>query len=231
MSPFGFQRCRVSLLIEQKRAWHICLAVLGILLLLGSAGAAPASVSVRASGVILAQPPPCAAFTACPTSGPAPLLVMFTDHSLNNPSSWKWEFRSETAGWTTFSTSKNPQYTFPAGVYDIRLTVSNTGGSTSATKSDYITVFVPERKPVARFYAYPVAGMAPLWVTFKDESLFNPIIYTWNFGDGTTSSLENPPPHEYQHPGLYIVRLIVANDAGSDTDTGFVLIFPSTRWF
>jgi gliding motility-associated-like protein len=56
-------------------------------------------------------------------------------------------------------------------------------------------------------------------VNFTDSTTFNdPILsYTWQFGDGNTSVLQNPI-HNYAAPGLYTVQLIVQTQAGcSDT--------------
>jgi PKD repeat protein len=38
--------------------------------------------------------------------------------------------------------------------------------------------------------------------------------WLWNFGDGQTSSLQNPPPHVYADTGIYIVTLTVTNQCG-----------------
>ncbi|MDQ1251304.1 MAG: hypothetical protein QG646_377 [Euryarchaeota archaeon] len=79
---------------------------------------------------------PVAAFSASPTSGSAPLNVIFTDESTGSPTSWKWYF-----GDGTGSTDKNPVHTFSkSGAYNVGLTVTNSGGSGNITISRYITV-------------------------------------------------------------------------------------------
>jgi|LAHT01.1.fsa_nt_gb PKD repeat protein len=80
-------------------------------------------------------------FTATPLSGPTPLTVQFTDLSSGPPTSWIWYYRLGSGSWIQFSTEKNPSYTFTTtGTYGIRLTASNPAGSTTLTKSSYITV-------------------------------------------------------------------------------------------
>jgi len=79
-------------------------------------------------------------FTSTTQSGAAPLPVSFTDVSSNTPTSWKWEYRTATVGWTQFGTTQNPSFTFPSGIYSINLTASNAGGSDYETKNNYITV-------------------------------------------------------------------------------------------
>lgn len=58
-------------------------------------------------------------------------------------------------------------------------------------------------------------------VSFANTSeSFAPITaYHWDFGDGTTSTLQNPPQHLYQQPGIYEVKLAVKGFDGCDSDT------------
>ena len=60
----------------------------------------------------------------------------------------------------------------------------------------------------ADFTATPLAGPAPLKVTFTDTSTGIPAIWNYNFGDGTSSSLKNPR-HVYRAAGMYTVTLTV----------------------
>ncbi len=72
--------------------------------------------------------------------------------------------------------------------------------------------------PQAAFVAKPMAGQAPLTVTFEDWSLGTPDSCLWDFGDGATSTEENPT-HSYSSPGGYTVTLTVSNRYGTDTVT------------
>lgn len=58
-------------------------------------------------------------------------------------------------------------------------------------------------------------------VAFINTSVsFAPIAgYYWDFGDGTNSTLVNPPPHVYANPGLYRVKLAVTGLDGCKSDT------------
>ena len=152
---------------------------------------------------------PVAAFSASPTSGKAPLKVQFTDKSSNNPTSWKWSF-----GDGTTSTKQNPTHKYSkAGKYTVSLTVKNAKGSNMATKTGYIKVV---SKPVAAFSASPTTGKIPLKVTFTDKSTGTPTKWKWSFGDGTTSTKQNPI-HKYSKAGKYTVSLTVSNAAGINT--------------
>ena len=74
---------------------------------------------------------------------------------------------------------------------------------------------VQAAKPVADFSADPVVGEARLKVSFTDLSKNNPTSWLWDFGDGDTSTKQNPE-HRYGDPGYYTVSLTVTNSAGSD---------------
>lgn len=53
-----------------------------------------------------------------------------------------------------------------------------------------------------------------------------PLNYTWLFGDGTSSNLQNPT-HTYANPGSYTVTLVASNCIFSDTLTLTVQIGPA----
>ncbi len=81
--------------------------------------------------------------------------------------------------------------------------------------------------PVADFTATPVSGVAPLAVSFSDTSTEYPTAWLWTFGDGATSTAQNPS-HTYSTAGIYDVSLRVTNAAGSNTKlrTGYVSVAP-----
>ncbi len=91
------------------------------------------------SNYITALPPaPVADFSATPVTGGYPLLVTFTDASLNTPTAWNWSF-----GDGGRSTAQNPSHTYTmVGSYTVSLTATNVGGSNTASKSDYISVTI-----------------------------------------------------------------------------------------
>jgi uncharacterized protein (TIGR02145 family) len=149
---------------------------------------------------------PVADFTATPTSGTAPLTVNFTDQSTNNPTSWLWNF-----GDGNSSTMQNPEHTYQnEGDYTVELSVMNLFGGGYAVKENYISVTSGGNLPVADFTATPTSGTAPLTVNFTDQSTNNPISWLWNFGDGNSSTMQNPV-HTYQNEGDYTVELSVMN--------------------
>jgi PKD repeat protein len=114
------------------------LGIFALFLLLVIPGVVSA-VDVTVSGSI-AQPAPVADFTVTATNGLAPITVSFTDTStvtIGSIDTWKWEYRlADNGAWTEFgSGAQNPTdivFSTP-GTYDIRLTVSNSGGSDTKT--------------------------------------------------------------------------------------------------
>ncbi|MGC9335389.1 MAG: PKD domain-containing protein, partial [Anaerolineae bacterium] len=70
--------------------------------------------------------------------------------------------------------------------------------------------------PNAGFGAFPTEGPVPLIVSFSDTSIGGPTTWSWNFGDGQTSTAQQPV-HTYTAPGTYDVTLTVGNAQGSDT--------------
>lgn len=144
-------------------------------------------------------------------NGCVPLPVQFTNESIN-AITYLWDF-----GDGQSSNQANPLhiYTSP-GVYDVTLSGFSQEGNLSQSVVSQIAVFP---SPVANFSAYPqVVGQAGQTVFFTDNSL-NAWTWYWNFGDGGTSTLQNPQ-HTYTQNGDYTVTLIVTNDYGcADTTT------------
>ena len=80
-----------------------------------------------------------------------------------------------------------------------------------------ITATLLPDPPIAAFTASPTSGLAPLVVTFTNQSTD----YTaslWNYGDETTGTLQNPT-HTYTTAGVYTVSLTVSGPGGTDTLT------------
>lgn len=74
-------------------------------------------------------------------------------------------------------------------------------------------------KPQAAFSASVTAGLAPLSVTFTDQSVAgtSPITsWAWDFGDAQSGTAQNPT-HVYSTPGLYTVNLTIQTFAGSSS--------------
>jgi hypothetical protein len=69
----------------------------------------------------------------------------------------------------------------------------------------------------ADFEAFPVSGVAPLNVSFTNTSVGDNSSNYWKFGDGHTSTLENPT-HIYSDTGSYTVTLTIDGSDGTDQE-------------
>lgn len=160
---------------------------------------------------------PVANFSATPLSGNFPLAVQFTDLSTNTPTSWLWNF-----GDGVTSTSRNPSHTYAsAGSYTVTLYATNSAGTSPVhSVSNYIVVTTPVSVPVTNFSASPLTGVSPLYIQFTDLTAGSPTSWSWNFGDGVTSTLQNPS-HTYtsSNNASYTIVLVATNTAGSNTLT------------
>ena len=92
-----------------------------------------------AGAVINGVPAPIANFSISSTTGTSPASISFTDTSSGTPTSWSWNFGD---GGT--STQQNPTYVYnTAGTYTVTLTVSNSGGTTSKSMTNVVTISAP----------------------------------------------------------------------------------------
>ena len=77
-----------------------------------------------------------------------------------------------------------------------------------------------EARPAADFMASTVMGAAPLPVSFTDMSTGSVSSWDWDFGDGSSSTLQNPS-HTYGSPGTYSIGLRVQGPGGLDIERKF----------
>ena len=161
--------------------------------------------NVRLSSSCVVLNPPQAAFAASQTTGCQPLVVTFTDQTVNNPTSWVWNFPG---GSPAVSTQQNPTVVYNTpGVYSVTLTATNGAGADVETINNMINI---EGIPIPGFTFVNNNGT----VNFTNTSSGTNLSYFWNFGDGNTSTLENPS-HTYADDGTYTVELTVSNLCGS----------------
>ena len=73
-------------------------------------------------------------------------------------------------------------------------------------------------KCLAEFLGTPLAGVAPLTVSFSDLSTGTVTGWSWNFGDLATS-IQQHPTHVYSDPGTFTVSLTVVGPGGATTET------------
>ena len=156
---------------------------------------------------------PIAGFSSTPSAGQVGLLVTFSDTSQGSPILHRtWNF-SDGSPWSLNPVVPVTHQFFSAGIYPVKLTVGNTFCRNSTPDICRNRIYV-DAPPVADFSATPVYGFAPLTVHFTDASCGAPESWVWDFGDGTTSTEQNPV-HVYTRPGSsFSVSLTVNNTQG-----------------
>ncbi|MCF8365283.1 MAG: PKD domain-containing protein [Bacteroidales bacterium] len=130
-------------------------------------------------------------------------IIHFTDLSLGSPTSWLWAF-----GDNTVSFAKNPNHAYgQPGSYSVSLFVQKGSAGDIETKTNYIQIL---ENLAADFSSDKNLATLNEIIQFTDLSTGNPTLWFWDFGDGTSSSLQNPA-HSYNQPGTYNVKLSVTN--------------------
>lgn len=160
--------------------------------------------SDTATQIITIDPPvPTVGFTGG-GDGCVPLTVSFTNTSLGGVS-YQWNFGD---GGT--STADDPTYTYNVpGTYTVTLTAFGLGGAVNTISQADIVVAHPRAN--AFFVLQPDEVLVPDQPVFTYNLSANASSYWWDFGDGSTSTEENPV-HYYTAPGSYDVMLIANNE-------------------
>jgi gliding motility-associated-like protein len=147
-------------------------------------------------------------------NGCPPLTVNFTNSS-TSATSYSWDFGN---GGTSTAATPTTTYT-TAGVYTVTLQASNTAGCLLTGSSDtaqiIITVtndtiknnFTTTKLDSCVNYTLGVTNAS----TFAGGAFSGATSWLWNWGDGNTSTLQNPGSHTYSALGTYLVSLIITD--------------------
>lgn len=151
--------------------------------------------------------PPVANFSFA-TSG---LTATFTDGS--SDSDGTIAARLWTFGDGATSTLTNPSRTYAAaGTYSVSLKVTDNGGlSTTVVKS--VTVSSTTNTPPVANFGFTTSGLTATFTDSSTDAGGSIAARSWNFGDGTTSTLANPS-RTYAAAGTYTVALTVTDNGG-----------------
>jgi PKD repeat protein len=124
-------------------------------------------------------------------------IVIFTDQSVG-ATSWSWNFGAGASPASAITMGPHTVTYSTPGPKSVSLTIN---GSVTETKQNMISV---NAAPTAEF---SFSGIE-YTVEFLNGSV-NSTSYLWDFGDGNTST-ENNPSHTYTSTGTYIVSLTAA---------------------
>jgi len=145
-------------------------------------------------------------------SGCSPYTVQYQNTS-SMSTAYQWSFPG---GTPSTSVEENPTVTYnQPGTYDATLTASNTIGSDQITLTQVVTVLT---EPVVDFQSSSNGSVINFTNTSTDGTSFS-----WDFGDGNTSTEENPS-NRYNESGNYEVTLMVTNECGTAVLTRVVIV-------
>jgi uncharacterized repeat protein (TIGR03803 family) len=154
--------------------------------------------------------------TALPLTGPAPLTVQFTSPSVdsggNTVTNWNWNF-----GDGATSTAQSPSHIYTDfGSFAPSLTAYSTYSASPLSVTGPGTITVTNH--TLDVAASPQAGPLPLTVQFSSpgvDSGGNTVTnWSWNFGDGGTSTAQNPS-HVYTDAGSFSPSLVARSTYGA----------------
>ncbi len=140
--------------------------------------------------------------------------IDFMNSSGGAANSFLWDF-----GDGTSSALENPNHIFASqGTYQVCLTIADSGMNCQNTYCEYVNIGQNGNACQANFYSY-TDSISSNSINFVNYSAGTPYSYSWDFGDNTTSSLENPN-HVYANSGTYLVCLTVADSNGFNGGNG-----------
>ena len=133
------------------------------------------------------------------------LTFDFVDLSTGSPSSWQWSF-----GDGSSSSLQSPSHTYSSlGTYVVMLTISDSAnGCFSAALDSLVIDSSFTLAPIVVNFTYTNLGNNTVMFTNLSGLVQGNFDYHWDFGDGTTSTIENPT-HHYAAEGTYNVCLLV----------------------
>jgi PKD repeat protein len=156
--------------------------------------------------------------------------VQFVDSSTGSPTSWQWNF-----GDGLTSTARNPVHIFSgSGFRRVTLIAANSVAAKTVTR----TVAIMSAKTTepatlsslsAAFTYSPSSPLAGQMAQFTDTSSGAPTSWQWNFGDGTSSTAQNPG-HSYPAAGFYDVSLTVTRGSESKIMNHTVTVVPGASF-
>lgn len=187
------------------------------------------------TNVTILDPRPQPDFVANTTTGVIPLAVTFTP-SLVTGKPWDslaWQF-----GDGETSKQETPVHYYTAtGVYTVTLVATNTYGSLSTSKVDYIHAILPTPSNIT-FEFEPECAYSPVTVQFTPYNVGSgalesqPLTWLWSFGDGETSTAVSPA-HVYRTTAdtTYVPTLTLNNGLPSvyTTTAGVLTVLGGNR--
>jgi PKD repeat protein len=146
-------------------------------------------------------------YTADFTESSSNLIASFVDASSIAPTNWSWDF-----GDGGSSNLQNPTYSYAtAGTYTVCLEAGDGCNSDVSCQSVIITC------PIATAdFSFSSNGVNAYTFTNTTTPITGGLSYSWDFGDGNSSTLESPA-YTYSIAGSYNVCFTITDSCGSNT--------------
>ena len=173
--------------------------------------------------VINVYPKPIPTFTTVNETGCTPLLVNFTNTTLLSPgitiTNYSWVF-----GNGGNATGANPSSLFNTpGIFDVSLEITTNLASCNSSEQ-YADIINASASPNVNVLTNPSSTLsctAPFDLLFQNATTSNagPLTYSWVFGNGNISSLQNPPLQNYPNTGSFVTTLTATDVNGCTGST------------
>ena len=156
---------------------------------------------------ITALPGPDVSFTSSELTGCVNQSAFSFTNTTSGTNTYFWDF-----GDGNISTQFNPIKIYSnAGTYNVSLVGTNTVGCSRVYNFPQVITVNPA--PTAAFSATQTTGCGPSQVFNFVPNVLAQGSYLWDFGDGTTSTLQSPSK-TYSNTGVFTVKLTVTNSFG-----------------
>jgi gliding motility-associated-like protein len=180
------------------------------------------------TATITVNPLPISTFSGSPLTGCIPLeVILLADDNSNTSYSW-----SASNGLT--GTGAQSSLTFTSGgVYNITMTAGLNGCFTTTTLNDAVVVETP---PIASFFPFPFSFSEPTQLVDFTNTSSGANSYSWDFGNGASSSEVNPNHIFTDNTNGHTITLVAASTMGCtstyqvsiDFDAGLIYYIPNT---
>lgn len=137
--------------------------------------------------------------------------------NVNDPTTYSWDFGDGSTG-----TGEIVSHTYsPVGTQLFEICLSSesidTNGDTCIDVSCQ-SIWVGTSTACVAYFVGNASPTNPMTWQFTDFSSGNPDNWAWDFGDGTTSTLQSPL-HTYPNAGVYNVCMTITDNTGACNDT------------
>lgn len=157
-----------------------------------------------------------ALFTA-PTDVCQDEVVSFADNSLGDIVAWEWDFGDG----SPVELTPSAKHSFTAdGTYHVTLTIEDAQGNTDESQQ---TINVHPKVTAAFSMSLDTINLSSGNTVILTNESANANIHEWDFGNGLTTSIEDPVA-VYEAPGTYTIRLVAGNAGCTDTAEAQIVV-------